>query len=171
MIRGSLALLALVCTIAACGQPQDSAPEPSASAPSASPSPAAAPSAGPEADAAALAALAALPAPFNEADYANGQRMFGQCRSCHSLDPNAGHRLGPSLHGVFGRHVGAIEEFAYSQALADADFAWSAENLDPWLENPRTFLPGNRMAYAGMRDADDRRDLIAYLMVETATAP
>ncbi|HRO02650.1 MAG TPA: cytochrome c family protein, partial [Terricaulis sp.] len=59
----------------------------------------------------------------------------------------------------------------YSTAVRDADFVWDAERLDHWLENPRTFLPGNRMAFAGVRDAEQRRNLIAFLMVETAPAP
>jgi cytochrome c len=56
----------------------------------------------------------------------------------------------------------------YSEALQDADFVWDAERLDHWLQNPQTFLPGNRMAFAGVGDETERRDVIAYLMVEAA---
>lgn len=113
------------------------------------------------------AAIAALPAPYNQADYGAGRRVFAQCRSCHTIDAGAPNRVGPNLHGVFGREIGAMEGFTYSQAVRDADFTWDAAHLDHWLANPQTFLPGNRMAFVGVRDETQRRDVIAYLMVET----
>jgi cytochrome c len=67
---------------------------------------------------------------------------------------------------VFGRQAGRAEGFAYSPALQEAAFVWDAGQLDNWLANPSTFLPGNRMAFAGVRNETQRRDLIAYLMVE-----
>jgi cytochrome c len=152
------ALLAL----AACGPSE----QPSSSSSSSSAS--SAPSAAPSEDAAELqAAVAALPAPYNEANYEAGRRVFAQCRSCHVIDAGAPHRVGPNLHGVFGREIGTAEGFNYSQPVRDANFTWTAEQLDHWLQNPQTFLPGNRMAFAGVRDATQRRDLIAYLMVES----
>jgi cytochrome c len=122
----------------------------------------------PEVDPAKQAAVEALPAPYNAASYAEGRRAFAQCRSCHVIDAGAPHRVGPNLHGVFGREVGTAEGFTYSQAVQDADFVWDADHLDHWLQNPQTFLPGNRMAFAGVRDETERRNLIAYLMVEAA---
>ena len=77
-------------------------------------------------------------------------------------------RVGPNLHGVFGRRVGTKPGFEYSQAVQGADFTWDAAQLNQWLTNPQTFLPGNRMAFAGVRNETQRRDLIAYLMVESA---
>ena len=112
--------------------------------------------------------IAALPAPYSEASYEAGRRVFAQCRSCHTIDEGAGNRVGPNLHGVFGREIGSVEGFSYSRPVQDADFVWDTEQLDHWLQNPQTFLPGNRMAFAGVRDETQRRDLIAYLMVETA---
>lgn len=114
------------------------------------------------------AKIAALPAPYNQASYEAGRRAFAQCRSCHVIEAGAPHRVGPNLHGVFGREVGTAEGFTYSQTVQDADFAWDADHLDHWLQNPQTFLPGNRMAFAGVRDETQRRDLIAYLMVEAS---
>lgn len=117
---------------------------------------------------AAQARIAALPAPYNEASYEAGRRVFAQCRSCHTIDEGAPHRVGPNLHGVFGRDIGTAEGFTYSAAVQAADFQWNAAQLDHWLANPQTFLPGNRMAFAGVRNEVQRRDLIAYLMVETS---
>ena len=109
-------------------------------------------------------AIANLPAPYNTADYQAGRSAFAQCRACHSLD---GNRVGPNLHGLFGRTAGTEPDFSYSDALKNAGFAWDADHLDHWLTNPREFLPGNRMAFIGIRDEAQRRNLIAYLMIET----
>ena len=148
-------LPALFFALAACGPSQ---PAPSAPAPAA-----------PEVSSAEMQArIAALPAPYNEASYEAGRRVFAQCRSCHTIDAGGGNRVGPNLHGVFGREIGAAEGFTYSQPVQDANFVWDADHLDHWLANPRTFLPGNRMAFAGVRDETQRRDVIAYLMAETA---
>lgn len=148
--------VAIVLALAACG-------------PSEVPSTASQAPAAPQPSAEELqAAIAALPAPYNEANYEAGRRVFAQCRSCHVIQAGAPHRVGPNLHGVFGREIGAAEGFTYSQAVQDADFVWDAAHLDHWLQNPQTFLPGNRMAFAGVRDETQRRDLIAYLMVEAA---
>jgi cytochrome c len=117
------------------------------------------------------ARVAALPAPYNAASYEAGRRVFAQCRSCHTIDAGGGNRVGPNLHGVFGREIGTAEGFHYSPAVEAAAFTWDAEQLDHWLQNPQTFLPGNRMAFAGVRDETQRRDLIAYLMAETAPTP
>lgn len=118
--------------------------------------------------AAIQAQVAALAAPYNAGDYEAGRRVFAQCRSCHTIDAGGGNRVGPNLNGVFGREIGTAEGFTYSQAVQDANFVWTAEQLDHWLQNPQTFLPGNRMAFAGVRDETQRRDLITYLMVEAA---
>lgn len=112
--------------------------------------------------------FAALPAPYNEADYARGRRQFRLCASCHLVEDGAGHLLGPNLHAVFGRQVGAAEGFNYSNALQEADFVWSPQQLDSWLADPRGFLPGNKMTFTGIRRPEDRDAVIAYMLVETA---
>lgn len=148
--------IAILLTLAACGSgetPPRSSQAPAAQAP----------------DTAEMQAeIAELPEPYKGASYEAGRRVFAQCRSCHVIEEGAPHRVGPNLHGVFGREIGTAEGFTYSQAVQDADFVWDAEHLDHWLQNPQTFLPGNRMAFAGVRDETQRRDLIAYLMVEAA---
>lgn len=158
-MRTLLATL-FVLSLAACGQP--------ASTPATSASATPPRAAEPHEDNEELQELvAALPSPYNEANYEAGRRVFGQCRSCHTIDQGAPNRVGPNLHSVFGREIGSAPGFTYSQAVQDADFIWDADHLDHWLQNPQTFLPGNRMGFAGVRDETQRRDLIAYLMVES----
>ena len=122
-------------------------------------------------DAERVGLLAALPAPYSEADPDNGRRVFARCRSSHTLPEGGANLTGPNLWAVFGRRAGSLEGYNYSPALRDADFTWTAEQLDEWLTNPRTFLPGNKMAFAGVRDEQDRRDLIAWLKFETGYTP
>ena len=113
-------------------------------------------------------ALTALPALYNEADYENGRRAFARCRACHTVTPGGPNMTGPNLYGLFGRPAGRHDGYNYSKALQAADFTWDAERLDQWLANPRTYLPGNKMSFAGVPDNQDRRDLIAWLKIETS---
>lgn len=117
------------------------------------------------------ALLATLPAPYNAADLANGQRVFARCRACHTITEGGPNMTGPNLYGVFGRAAGAAEGYSYSTAVRQAGFVWDADHLNNWLENPRTFLKGTKMSFAGIPDATDRRDVIAFLKVETGYAP
>lgn len=114
--------------------------------------------------------LSALPAPYDTANYDAGRRLFRRCGSCHTINEAGSHRVGPNLYGMFGSEAGSAENFNYSQVLRDADFVWTPEQLDAWLANPREFLPGNRMSFVGLRDAEERRNVIGYLMYETGAA-
>jgi cytochrome c len=122
-------------------------------------------------DAEKAAALASLPAPYNTGDLLNGQRKFALCRSCHTIAEGGPALTGPNLHGVFGRHVGSAPGYAYSPAVKNAGFVWDGEHLDKWLADPRGFLPGTKMSFAGLKDPKDRIDLNAYLKVETGYKP
>lgn len=157
MIR-RLALLALLFLPTACGpsQPEQSASPPAASAPSV--------------DAKTLELVAALPAPYKKADYTTGRRVFGLCQSCHTIGAGENNRVGPNLHGLFGRKTGAVQGFSYSPALMDAGFTWDAQHLDRWVEKPEALVPGTTMLFDGVADPDQRQALVAYLMVETARA-
>lgn len=99
-----------------------------------------------------------------QGDADRGRKIFFRCKSCHKLNASAQSLMGPNLNDLFGRRAGAAEGFdRYSRALSEADFTWTEGRLDEWLTNPRTFLPGNKMAFQGLRQASDRHDLLAYL--------
>ncbi len=115
--------------------------------------------------------LAALPAPYNAGDLANGRRVFARCRACHTIGQDGPDLAGPNLYGVFGRKAGDRPRYNYSNVMRTATFVWDAPTLDRWLQNPRGFLPGNKMSFAGLPDADDRRDVIAFLKTETGYRP
>jgi cytochrome c len=72
-------------------------------------------------------------------------------------------RLGPSLYGVVGRDIGSVEGFNYSDAMAEHPGNWTLSALDQYLADPNAFVPGNKMTFAGLRDAQDRIDVITYL--------
>lgn len=93
---------------------------------------------------------------------AAGERVFAQCRACHVTDKGV-NRVGPSLHGIVGRKSGSVPGFRYSKANQSANIVWTEENLFKYLENPRQFIPGTTMAFAGIRNPQQRADLIAYL--------
>ena len=96
-------------------------------------------------------------------------RPFSQ--GCHSLAEGGPSLTGPNLWGLFGQRVASKEGFNYSPAMKAADFAWDAAKLERWLDNPKEFLPGNKMIFAGIHNADDRRDVIAYIATQTQPPP
>jgi len=92
-----------------------------------------------------------------------GAQVFRACAACHTLAPGA-HRTGPSLAGVFGREAGTAEGFhRYSNTLRSADLEWREDTLNGFLADPPGYLPGNRMTFPGIADAQARADVIAYL--------
>lgn len=96
-----------------------------------------------------------------------GKVLFLQCRACHSLEEGGANKVGPNLWGMFGKEAGFTPGFAYSEAMEASDVVWTPATIDAWLERPASFLPGNRMVFTGVRKAEDRADLIAYLQRET----
>ena len=116
----------------------------------------------------AIAATAALAGTSigRAQDVENGANVFRLCRACHDVGPTAKNKVGPLLNGIVGRKAGTIEGFNYSEAnkKAGADgWTWTEEKMAEYLLNPRAAMPGNKMAFAGIKDEQDRKDLIAYL--------
>ena len=100
-----------------------------------------------------------------DGDPARGEKKFEYCAACHSLQKGVAN-VGPSLAGILGRKAGEIEDFRYSPAMKRSGIVWSAQTLAAFIADPQKTVPANRMPYAGMTDAGDRADLLAWL--ETA---
>ncbi len=101
---------------------------------------------------------------YRDASVKYGRHLAMQCRSCHTFGQGESGSLGPGLYGLFGRPAGSLDGYPYSPALAAGGFYWTPRALDAWLAQPSRFLPGNSMAYAGLRKQDDRDALIAALL-------
>jgi cytochrome c len=99
-------------------------------------------------------------------DPARGEVRFQDCAACHQLEAGV-NEVGPSLHGLFTRKAGELADFRYSPAMKRSGITWTAETLDQYIADPQAAIPANRMPYAGMANAADRADLIAYLLKAT----
>jgi cytochrome c len=110
----------------------------------------------------ATAATALFIASAASGAHAVAPTSFAQCSACHAVKKGV-NGVGPSLAGVFGHAAGGAAGFSYSPALKASHKIWNAAALDKWLTNPASFVPGSRMPYAGMSDAHQRAEVIAYL--------
>jgi cytochrome c len=107
--------------------------------------------------------LAAGAASAAEGDPAAGKKVFNQCQACHTVVQGK-HGLGPSLYGVVGRKAGTAEGFKnFSPAMKNSNIVWTEENLDKYLADPKGLIPGNRMIFQGLKKAEDRANVIAFL--------
>jgi len=111
-----------------------------------------------------VAFVVASTLPVRAADPEKGKVVFERCAPCHSLG-DSGDYDGPILKGVIGRKAGSLEDYRYSAAMKRSDVMWDATTLDKYVTDPQAFIPGNRMAFAGISDKAERDDLIAYLAV------
>jgi cytochrome c len=95
-------------------------------------------------------------------DAAAGKNAFQQqCAVCHSVDGSNG--VGPTLKAIAGSKSGEIAGFRFSRAMKGADITWDAKALDAYLADPQKVVPGNQMPFAGISDAQQRADVVAYL--------
>ena len=154
---------ALMSLLAACG----GGDKPAATEPTTQVAETTAPAAVPEATApAAEPAAAPAPAVVTYAsltgDAAKGEKLFGQCKTCHVAEKGV-NRVGPSLFGVIGRTAGSVEGFKYSPANKNSGIVWSEDKLFEYLESPQKVVKGTYMAFAGLKNPQDRADVIVYL--------
>jgi cytochrome c len=104
-------------------------------------------------------------APTLAQDAALGEKVFLKCKTCHENDKGV-NRVGPTLKGVVGRKTGSVEGFNYSQAMAakgTEGLIWDDANLTAYITDPKTFIPGNKMAFPGIKKPDELANLIAFL--------
>lgn len=116
-----------------------------------------------------LAALAGSGTALAAGDPVKGKKVAGICKACHEFEPSTKKKPGPNLSGLFGRTSGAAEGFKYSDAMKSAGVVWDEDTLDQYLKSPKKFIPGNKMAFAGLRKDQARADVIAFL--KEATMP
>ena len=102
----------------------------------------------------------ALPA-FADGDPEKGEKTYRKCKSCHALEVGK-NKAGPTLYGVYGSVAGKVEGFKYSKAMASSDIIWDEEALNGFLENPKKYLPGTKMSFAGLKKKSQRENVIAY---------
>src|SRR3546814_11455231 len=98
----------------------------------------------------ALVAIMTCTPAWAQDDAAKGKKVFQKCRACHAVEPGK-NKIGPTLHGVFGRKAGSVEGFNYSKAMKQSEIVWNEETLDKYLADPNGYIPGNRMTFDGLR--------------------
>ena len=109
-----------------------------------------------------LAAMLTFGMPAIAEDAAKGEKVFKKCKACHVVDKEK-NKTGPHLVALLGREAGSVESFKkYSKAMKASGIIWDAETLDGYLENPKKYLKGTKMAFAGLKKEKDRQNIIAY---------
>jgi cytochrome c len=103
-----------------------------------------------------------------DGDAAKGEKVFAKCKACHAVEAGK-NKVGPSLAGLFGRMAGTTEGYTYSDAMKSSGIVWGDDTLHKYLEKPKDLVPGTKMAFPGLKQAQDRDDVIAYLKQATAT--
>ncbi len=96
-------------------------------------------------------------------DPAAGENVFKKCRACHQIGEGAKSGVGPQLNGLIGRPSGSVAGYKYSEANKNSGVTWTEDAFKKYIADPRGFMPGNRMAFAGLKDAKEIDDLVAYL--------
>ncbi len=92
-----------------------------------------------------------------------GKRIYIYCQSCHTINEGGPNKVGPNLYGVAGNAAALKDGFSYSEPLSTAGIIWDADNLDAWIQSPSSLVPGTTMLFAGIKDPQQRADLVAYM--------
>lgn len=170
-LRRASAALTVLLVAAACSpatKEKEETPVAAESPAPAEPATATAPATAPTAPAAAEIVLEIKDASGKQlsGDVARGARVFRQCQTCHETKAGV-NKVGPSLHAIIGRAAGTVPGFRYSNANKSSGITWTEQEMFTYLENPRTRIPGTTMSFVGIRDAQQRADVIAYMKENT----
>lgn len=104
-------------------------------------------------------------------DPSKGESVFNKCKACHTIEKGGQNKVGPNLHNVVGNKIANNSGFSYSDAIAGMDGEWTYEKLSDFLEKPREFASGTKMTFAGIKDMEDRANVILYLRENTENPP
>ena len=112
--------------------------------------------------------FAATAAVAQSGDATRGERLFNQqCKSCHTVDKDGRNGIGPNLHGMFGHKAGAMQGFAFSEAMQKSGIVWDDKSVAEYLKDPKARVPDGKMVFAGLKQQAQLDDMIAYLKKAT----
>lgn len=115
-----------------------------------------------------LLSLASAPGWAQEGDAEKGEKVFARCKACHVVDKEQ-NRVGPHLVGIIGRPAGSVEGFKYSDAMKNSGKTWDEATIAAYLKDPKGYIAGNKMAFAGLKKDEEVANVIAYLKEATTT--
>ena len=102
-----------------------------------------------------------------EGDPVAGKKVFNKCKVCHLLEEDGINRIGPNLFGIIGRTSGTLQNFTYSRAMRNAGIVWDQKSLSQYLIEPKSFIPGTKMAFRGLETTDEVNNVVAYITEQT----
>ncbi len=114
-------------------------------------------------------AVTASATPTWAQDASQGALVFNQCRACHAIGPGARNKAGPKVNGIVGRKAASVAGFNYSKAMKEAaakGLTWNDQSLSAYLESPDTFMPNGVMAFGGVKNEGDLKNLIGFLKTQ-----